>query len=68
MEDLRVSILDDNIKTDIRKTRCEAGLIGSDWSPPADFCEHDNEPLGSIKAENFELMCYLYVRLLAYSV
>jgi hypothetical protein len=34
-----------NIKMDVR----EIGWGGMDWRPVEGPCEHDNEPLGSIK-------------------
>jgi hypothetical protein len=47
---------EDNIGMDIREigwVRCELEASDLRWGPVVGFCEHDNEPLGSIKGGSF---------------
>jgi hypothetical protein len=44
---------EDNIRIDIRETGCGLDSSGSEWGPVTGSCEHDNEPLGSIKGKEF---------------
>jgi hypothetical protein len=42
---------EDNIKMDLR----EIQIDGANWGPVAGFCEHGNEPSGSIKKAGYFL-------------
>jgi hypothetical protein len=47
---------EDNIKMDLREVGINGGeldLADSVWNPVASFCEHGNEPLGSIKKAGY---------------
>jgi len=44
---------ENNIKVDLKETGCELDSSGSGDGPVADSCEHNNQPLGSIKLGNF---------------
>jgi hypothetical protein len=47
---------EDNIRKDHRKIRvrvCGLDSLGSEQGPVAGFCEHGNEPSGSIKGREF---------------
>jgi hypothetical protein len=54
--------LEDNIKMDLR----EIGIDGANWihlaqdSPMASFCEHCNDPSGSIRKQDIVLYCKEY--------
>jgi hypothetical protein len=43
----------DNISTDLRVRSCGLNTSGSGEGPVAGFCEHGNEPPGSMKGEEF---------------
>jgi hypothetical protein len=47
---------DNNMKMDLRENRDPGGELdsaGSEWDPVTGFCEHCNEPSGSVKKEGY---------------